>query len=265
MSDPLSYLDALLRARLTFAEGRTLQGPKTLAIREGITPVSRLVLFRSGRVRYTLEGHTHEIGPSTMLLVPALARRAWEAVTATRVVFFSFKFDPDPPWPGVLMLRGAQAAKLESAMLDLVTLSADPSRAGTLACEAAAKAIFARFVIAAQPIDGAKPKGVPDRSISGALQWLGQNLALRDPLDALHERAGVSEAELRRRFRALLGQSPRDYLLSLRMHQARFYLSETTLPVKQVARRVGFEDPLYFSRRYHQFWQRWPTDERHGE
>jgi len=265
MTDGLSYLNALLRSRLTFAEGLTLQGPKTLAIRDGITPVARLILFQTGRVRYTLEGQTHEIGPSTMLLVPALARRAWQAMAATRVVYFNFKFDPDPPSPGVLMLRGAPAAKLAPAMLDLVTLSADTSRAGVLSCEAAAKAIFARFLTAARPMDGAAPRAAADRSIANVLHWLGQNLALADPLDNLHERAGVSEAELRRRFRSQLGQSPRDYLLSLRMHQARFYLSETTLAVKQIARRVGFEDPLYFSRRYHQFWQRWPSDERDGE
>ena len=37
-----------------------------------------------------------------------------------------------------------------------------------------------------------------------------------------------------------------------RLREARRLLLTTTLPVKEVARRCGYEDPLYFSRVFHQ-------------
>lgn len=44
------------------------------------------------------------------------------------------------------------------------------------------------------------------------------------------------------------GCSPKDYLLGIRLGRAKELLVATELPVAAVARRVGYEDPAYFSR-----------------
>jgi AraC-like DNA-binding protein len=36
-------------------------------------------------------------------------------------------------------------------------------------------------------------------------------------------------------------------------------LHDGHLLVKQVARRVGYEDPLYFSRAFHEYYGQWPS------
>jgi transcriptional regulator GlxA family with amidase domain len=43
-------------------------------------------------------------------------------------------------------------------------------------------------------------------------------------------------------------QRPRDYLLTIRLNRAKDLLAATDLPVASVARRVGYEDPAYFTR-----------------
>jgi len=264
MSDPLSYLDALLRARVRLTEARQLRMTKANAIRDGIVPTPRLIWFRAGEAKYSLEGRSLTIGAGTVLLVPALSRRDWTAERSATVVFFSFQTDPNLPSPGVLMLRGPATAEIGRAISQIAGRADDTSRAGQLLLEAEAKSVLAKFLVAAAPLAQSATGGSAgnDRAVADALQWLGQNLSQVDPLETLHERAGLSENQFRRRFKSLVHQSPRDYLFGLRMRQARFHLSETTLPVKQIARRVGYDDPLYFSRRYHQFWKRWPTDER---
>ncbi|MGD6746087.1 helix-turn-helix domain-containing protein [Streptomyces sp. BH106] len=61
-------------------------------------------------------------------------------------------------------------------------------------------------------------------------------------------RHGMTPAELRTAVRRGAGMSPKDYLLGIRLGRAKELLAATELPVAAVARRVGYDDPAYFSR-----------------
>ncbi|NEA65936.1 AraC family transcriptional regulator [Streptomyces sp. SID12488] len=61
-------------------------------------------------------------------------------------------------------------------------------------------------------------------------------------------RHGMTPAELRTAVRRGAGCSPKDYLLGIRLSRAKELLAATDLPVAAVARRVGYDDPAYFSR-----------------
>ena len=49
-------------------------------------------------------------------------------------------------------------------------------------------------------------------------------------------------------FRACTGVSPKEYLIRLRMRSAIELLNRTDMSITQIARAVGYADPLYFSR-----------------
>ncbi|HWL51941.1 MAG TPA: AraC family transcriptional regulator [Chthoniobacteraceae bacterium] len=66
--------------------------------------------------------------------------------------------------------------------------------------------------------------------------------------------ARMSEATFRRRWDAKVGVSPRRYLERLRIQTACRLLIETDLPVNEIARKVGFDDEFYFSRRFSAMW-----------
>ncbi|MHA5053480.1 helix-turn-helix transcriptional regulator [Streptomyces sp. SD15] len=61
-------------------------------------------------------------------------------------------------------------------------------------------------------------------------------------------RHGMTPAELRTAVRRAAGRSPKDFLLGIRLGRAKELLAATELPVAAVARRVGYDDPAYFSR-----------------
>lgn len=61
---------------------------------------------------------------------------------------------------------------------------------------------------------------------------------------------GVCRSRLYRAFEEQMGVSPARYLTHFRIEQARLLLETTDHSVKTVAYSVGFEDPLYFSRRF---------------
>ncbi|MEU1125162.1 AraC family transcriptional regulator [Streptomyces sp. NPDC005899] len=61
-------------------------------------------------------------------------------------------------------------------------------------------------------------------------------------------RHGMTPAQLRAAVRRGAGCSPKEYLLTVRLGRAEELLATTDLPVAAVARRVGYDDPAYFSR-----------------
>jgi AraC-like DNA-binding protein len=61
---------------------------------------------------------------------------------------------------------------------------------------------------------------------------------------------GMSLSTLRRRWCETMQQTPARYLINLRIRQASRMLAETRRSVAEVAVAAGFEDALYFSRRF---------------
>lgn len=63
--------------------------------------------------------------------------------------------------------------------------------------------------------------------------------------------ADCSPATLTRMFRRYLNTSPLSWVLAVRMDAAKELLTTTTLPMSQIARRIGIGDAYYFSRQFH--------------
>jgi AraC-like DNA-binding protein len=59
---------------------------------------------------------------------------------------------------------------------------------------------------------------------------------------------GMSESGFYRYFKEWSGLSPNDYRIHMRIEAARSMLQNSTLEVQEIAYRVGFADPYYFSR-----------------
>lgn len=69
-------------------------------------------------------------------------------------------------------------------------------------------------------------------------------------LEDLAAEAGLSISQFSLLYRRRFGTSPMRSLGELRMQAARRLLEQSALSVQAVAERVGFEDPLYFSRQF---------------
>jgi AraC family transcriptional activator of pobA len=73
---------------------------------------------------------------------------------------------------------------------------------------------------------------------------LGEPLSLRD---VAHE-LGITPGHLTTVVRRRTGRTVQEWIIERRMAEARSLLSDTELPVGEIARRVGMSDPGYFSR-----------------
>lgn len=66
--------------------------------------------------------------------------------------------------------------------------------------------------------------------------------------EALSYEHGFSPASFRRHWERHVGVPPGRYVTQLRIQQACRWLAETQLPIREIAVRLNFQDPLYFSR-----------------
>jgi AraC-like DNA-binding protein len=94
--------------------------------------------------------------------------------------------------------------------------------------------------------EGASPF-VPEK-IRGVKQYLDQHASRPVTLQALAEKAGLSVPHLCAEFRRCCGDSPINYLIGLRLKQARYLLLDRGLSVGEIAARVGYDDIYHFSK-----------------
>lgn len=81
-------------------------------------------------------------------------------------------------------------------------------------------------------------------------ECLAREPARRHTLAALAKLASLSVSQFSFTFKQCFGTSPINYLLSLRLRQALYHLSDHNLNVTEIARKVGFEDVFYFSKQF---------------
>jgi len=84
--------------------------------------------------------------------------------------------------------------------------------------------------------------------VTNAKTYLMKNLSRSVSLDELANACHVSRFYLIHVFKESAEMSPIQYSLKLRIERAKELLSDDTLLIKQVAMKVGFEDPFHFSR-----------------
>lgn len=86
--------------------------------------------------------------------------------------------------------------------------------------------------------------------VQRACEFIVNNYSRVITVQDIAQNVGVCRSLLNRAFQQHMDMSPVQYLTRYRMQQACILLERTDMPVKAVAYSVGYEDPLYFSRRF---------------
>lgn len=95
-----------------------------------------------------------------------------------------------------------------------------------------------------------------------AQDYLNRRYAEPLTIDEVARHFHFSRQYFTKLFRRLVGQSPHAYLTEVRLREARVLLEQTTLPIHEIAARVGFADPYYFTRTFRQHLGLTPTQYR---
>jgi len=218
-----------------------------------------LIMTMGGEGRVRTGGREASlVAGDAVLFAPGAAQDYATAEGAGRWHLRWAHFEPRPHWRPWLMwpelgprvgrvrLSGTEQAATGAALGRMLTAS----RLGgagheELAMNALEEALLWIFRASAD-------KGLAgvDQRVQRAAQWLATRLDEPFSLGALATHCGLSASRLSHLFREELGTTPQRFSEKLRLDFARRLLRQTNLSVGEVASEVGFEDPLYFSRRY---------------
>lgn len=93
----------------------------------------------------------------------------------------------------------------------------------------------------------------PEPSLARVRAFISNHLDRTLSLRELAAVAGCSVSHLGARFRATFGQSVMQYVEEQRLQRAASALANRARPIQSVAEEFGYDDPLYFSRRFRRF------------
>lgn len=144
-----------------------------------------------------------------------------------------------------------------TAMLDEISaaLERDSTPARLLATSGMAWRLLTQLAV-----DRLLPEqGTP---LERALRYLEDRIDGRVHVPELAAMVGVSPSHLAALFRSATGGGVLAHHISLKMARARQLLDTTALPVSEIARQVGLNDPLYFSRQFGRVHGMSPTEYR---
>ena len=101
-------------------------------------------------------------------------------------------------------------------------------------------------------------------TVQQAVSWMQANLELLPCIEETAQHVHISESQLRRLFHQVLQQSPREILGQLKRDRACTLLRDTRMPVEQISRASGYENPSNFTRAFKKYFAQSPSDWRNG-
>lgn len=100
------------------------------------------------------------------------------------------------------------------------------------------------------------------KGIEDLILYLNTNYMNKITIEDLGKKFHVNRTTLNKTFNETTGMPVKAYLIKLRLHLASQILEDTTVPVSEVINRVGFNDPVHFSRIFKKTYGYTPTEYR---
>lgn len=85
-----------------------------------------------------------------------------------------------------------------------------------------------------------------DKIVAKTQAWAADNYMLPAPVAGMGALSGLSERGFLRRFRRATGQSPAEYVQTLRVEEAKQMLETSDMPIDDIAAQVGYSEPSSF-------------------
>jgi AraC-like DNA-binding protein len=239
----------------------------TLNIRPRVIVDHEFVLVLDGTGEFVFSGQRLPFAPHDLFFLPPFVLHSIVPVTGTGAhLAVHFDFAPGIPAARRDLLRRAPYAvqfpqglalprrtalvageRLEQEFTALVDAWQNGGNVGELEATASLLRILATLFRRQLAQPGARGKARIERALA-MLRTTGQTVSVA----ALAQAAGLSVSHFNREFREWTGYSPVEYQRRRRVARARELLADVTLSIKEVAARVGFDDPYHFSRLFRQ-------------
>jgi AraC-like DNA-binding protein len=118
---------------------------------------------------------------------------------------------------------------------------------------------FSKFLAACQVSDQALPK---PKLISKIIEILNMNQHITNPLQGIQKRFHYSPAYICHYFKKQTGMTITEYANEIKLKHAAFYLTNTSLSLREICDRIGYESLSYFHKLFQKKYQMTPSQYR---
>jgi len=94
--------------------------------------------------------------------------------------------------------------------------------------------------------------GLPPRALQRVLDYIEAHLEESISIQALSEIAGLSKFHFARTFKHSKDMTPHEYMVQCRVRRTQRLLTETDMPLSEIALASGFSDQSHCARRFRQ-------------
>lgn len=237
--------------------------------------VPELCLSLTGHAVMAIESRAYDFAPPRLAIIEAgidhsecIARAnrsyaiLWINLTRSSMLCHLSQYRPRHGWtsPWRCTLRDPCVTPVADHLLTDGTVRPDAFDA----FHANLLVMFARLhqVTVQPPADGNEPPSPRLAVLQHVRDYLDSHF--NQPLKIAHiaAMARLSPNHLNANFRQWTGMGIRAYLIRLRMEKAMQLCRQHRTAIKQIALDLGYRDPLYFSKAFHDYHGLWPSDVR---
>jgi AraC family transcriptional regulator len=143
--------------------------------------------------------------------------------------------------------------RLRTLLSLLITESEAGGPSGRLYGDSLAHALAVKFVqlgTATKPPEQSMKFGLPGHALRRVLERIHSEFSTDLSLETLAAESGYSRAHFLRMFRAATGQTPHQYLLSLRLESAVRIMKTSSTPLIDIAVACGFSCDTHFTKAF---------------
>lgn len=253
-----SWEHLLDQLRLEFASAVFYRCDAEWRSRPRVMPDEQLHLIHAGALEYRFGGAPHAAGARQVAFCPPGIE--WSATRTSRtliqltVIHFQARFPGGRRYleafgfPPILRPTPVMWKRLTGIGRQLCDLRQHKPSGHVLKETALVYELFHAFF----PLRGTTaPVDRDGERVLRLIHFMRHHLRERITLESLSGQVFVSPNHLATIFRDYTGRSPIDYLIQLRLEEAQRLLQSPDAAVREIAERVGYEDPAYFSRLFH--------------
>jgi AraC-like DNA-binding protein len=192
-------------------------------------------------------GHEHATGDRCIAFnyEPALLESIVRDLPGARRL--AFDVPRLPPLQSVMPLTAAAEAARDDADADALE---------ELAIRLAAAVVA---TLSGSPPRPPLPSRRDERRVNGAVRSIEARAQERLTLTGLARESATSPYHFLRTFRQIVGMTPHQYVLRIRMHRAAVRLRRSDDPISTIAFDTGFSDLSTFNRRFRRLWGMSPS------
>ena len=240
-------ITAYARENLFYMQAFTIFGYRKGSFTRRQNFHSFLILYTlagTGRVEYSEQ--TAELHVGDGVLIDCRKTHYYEAAEDWKVAVLHFQgplaehYTEEYEKMGTLVFHEETTGRFARYLEQILEIYDSPQLYRDLRASHAIDGMLLYLVVQASKV-AIQKQDVP-RFVQQAMKHMEENFAQPISLDSLAELTQTNKFHLAKEFKHYIGFSPNDYLIWIRINQAKLLLKTTTLPAVKIAHSVGIHD-----------------------